>query len=593
MWFTLAAILVGLVAAGPIAKDDKNNVIYEGIDRNGIEVFLGIQYAQDTGGANRFKPPQAFVPAQGSKVDATKAGLPCPQQLGQWNAPLTLLNVTEFSENCLNLNIARPHSEKAAVEGGLPVLLWIHGGSFWVGSNIEPTHMPDGFVRESVEGGTPVMHVAINYRLGLFGFAQSAALRDQKSENAALRDQRFAIEWVRDNIHVFGGNGNNITIAGQSSGGLAVGLHLLAYGGTIPLPYQRGIAQSQALEPGIVNAGNGFTQVAFRKVVDHIGCKDGANYDSPQVIDCLRGKDTYTLFNSSLATYTGDIAHNIGDIWLPSVDGDFLPEAPSQLLSKGKFGDATYMLGWANDDVNFYTDVTIASADAAKNFIQTYVPTLPNSADLNLVDMYNISDFAPPSGTNLTAEFYRAARAFRDILMVCEPLYMAEAMHRFDKKVYLYNFNQTIIDPILAAVYNVSGMGVVHTSEFAYIWGNLSAYNVSGYPFNPTDADVDLMHRASRAWSRFVSTGVVQEVQNPSANIDGGLKGWLHAFWDANDPLAPRDSPGYPHVFTIGGPSEGLFPIDGPDSPEVWKKQKMVEKCGFLNTPSVVRQLGF
>jgi carboxylesterase type B len=64
--------------------------------------------------------------------------------------------------------------------------------------------------------------------------------------------------------------------------------------------------------------------------------------------------------------------------------------------------------------------------------------------------------------------------------MVCEPLLLARALHNRGHRVYMYDFNQTLLDPIIAAVYNVSGMGVVHTSEFAYMFGNLSHYNVSG-----------------------------------------------------------------------------------------------------------------
>ena len=106
---------------------------------------------------------------------------------------------------------------------------------------MEPTFKPDGLVQQSVEGGSPVIHVAMNYRLGFFGFAQSGSLKEEGSENAGLRDQRLAIEWVRDNIEIFGGDPENITIFGQSSGGLAIGMHILAYGGTKPLPFQKKI----------------------------------------------------------------------------------------------------------------------------------------------------------------------------------------------------------------------------------------------------------------------------------------------------------------------------------------------------------------
>jgi carboxylesterase type B len=96
--------------------------------------------------------------------------------------------------------------------------------------------MPDGLILQSIKNGLPVIHVAINYRLGckllyheitalethnfsVFGFAQHETLRKEKSENAGLRDQRLAIEWVRDHIAAFGGDPEKITIFGQSSGG--------------------------------------------------------------------------------------------------------------------------------------------------------------------------------------------------------------------------------------------------------------------------------------------------------------------------------------------------------------------------------------
>jgi carboxylesterase type B len=108
-------------------------------------------------------------------------------------------------------------------------------GSFWTGSNMEPTTMADGLILQSVQNDLPVIHVGINYRLGgkwcnktaasgaynciVFGFAKSDALKKERSENAGLRDQRLAVNWVRDNIAAFGGDPSEITVFGQSSGG--------------------------------------------------------------------------------------------------------------------------------------------------------------------------------------------------------------------------------------------------------------------------------------------------------------------------------------------------------------------------------------
>ncbi|KAF1968472.1 alpha/beta-hydrolase [Bimuria novae-zelandiae CBS 107.79] len=585
-----AAAVTAIATPKPRVHNVDGDITYEGFTRNGVEVFLGIPYAQDTGGQNRFKPPQPFSFPPNSVVDATKPGPACPQPLGQWNAPLTLLNVTKegISEDCLNLNIVRPGEDTMYPPNGLPVMVWIHGGSFWVGSNMEPTHEPDGLVRNSVDEGTPIIHVAINYRLGLFGFAQSGALRQERSENAGLRDQRAAIEWVRDNIYHFGGNRDRITIHGQSSGGLAVGMQLLAYGGEKELPFQQGICQSQALEPGITA---NFTSDAMRLVIEKVNCNPGnSSTDSTEVIACLRSKDMQTLYDASAATYVGDIAHNIGDVWLPSVDGDFLPDVPSKLIAEGRFGKATYMFGWTQDDVNFFTNISISSENDTLNFLTTYLPkvdpyaSIYPEADWNIkeyLQLYSVKAFLPPPGTNLTGDFYRTARVFRDILMVCEPILLAEAIHRKGQRVYMYNFNQTLLDPIIESVYGIKGMGVVHTSEFAYIFGNLSHYNVSGYPFNPTEADYTLAQRASRSWASFAHSGDPSH-GNSVVTEHGGLQYWWPAFWRLEEfnqyKMKPR-RPGHMYVYTIGGPSEGLWPLDGPESIEPVSSQGLAEKA--------------
>lgn len=399
-------------------------------------------------------------------------------------------------------------------------------------------------------------------------------MKDEGSENAGLRDQRLAIEWVRDNIGTFGGDPENITIFGQSSGGLAIGMHILAYGGTKPLPFQRGIAESQSLEPGIT--GN-FSRDALSALVDYVGC-NVTDLQAPETISCLRGMDTQTLLNASITTYASDIGHNVGDIWLPVVDGDFLPAPPSQLIDEGRFGKASYMTGWAQDDLNFYTNVSIATSDDTYNFVRSYLPAMPQESLEDLLALYPVAEFAPPFGTNLTAEFYRSARIFRDILMVCPSLYLGAAMHKtHGGPVYHYDFNQTILDPILEHTINVSHLGVVHTSEFAYVFGNVEAYNNSGNPINLTSSDCALQDRASRSWSAFATTG------NPTELGEVTVQGWLDAYSTLNQT----------HVMTVGGPWEGWWPLSGVDSPDVVSKQRLVERCAFLNSPDVIQGLQY
>lgn len=160
-----SSVLAGATATNPVVHDAKKDVTYRGLNRNGVEVFLNIPYGQDTSGKNRFKPPRPYVSPRGSAVDATAYGPACPQALGPWVPPISLTNITKISEDCLNLNIARPRGNCAKGKK-LPVLVYIHGGSFWAGSNEEITIRPDGMILESVKNGLPVIHVAMNYRLG-------------------------------------------------------------------------------------------------------------------------------------------------------------------------------------------------------------------------------------------------------------------------------------------------------------------------------------------------------------------------------------------------------------------------------------------
>ncbi|KNG48135.1 para-nitrobenzyl esterase [Stemphylium lycopersici] len=537
MHFSVLAACVGAAAAGVRLADDDVDV--QGMARNDIEIFLGIPYAQDTSGANRFKPPVPYEYTPSEVIDATKPGPACPQPLGVLFPPLGVGNITETSENCLNLNIARPKAADREGKGPLPVLVWIHGGSFWWASNTEPTTAPDGMIKQSVENGSPIMHVAMNYRLGFFGFANSNSLKEEGSMNAGLRDQRAAIEWVRDNIAAFGGDPERITIAGQSSGGLAIGMQIMAYGGEKPLPFQQGIAQSQALEPGITGT---FAKDAMIAVVDYVGC-NSTGIDDPETIECLRGLDTDTLFNASETTYQSDIAHNIGDIWLPQVDDDFLPAPPSQLIAEGRFGNATFISGWMEGDLNVYTDTSIATAQDTYDFIRGYLPAMPEDSLTELLDMYPVEEFG--TSVNLTQEFYRSARIFRDILMVCPSLHLGGAVEdKYEGPVYFYNFNQTILDPILVYTEDIYGFGVVHTSEFAYIFDSMQAYNMSDYPLNPTESDYELARRASRSWSTFVATGVPTMSGPGSAT----LLNWNEAF----------SRPGGPYRFGPGECNAGL-----------------------------------
>lgn len=351
-----------------------------------------------------------------------------------------------------------------------------------------------------------------------------------------------------------------------------MGMQLMAYGGSKPIAFQQAICESQTLEPGIT--GN-FTTDAMQLLVDYLGCNT-TGLDSEQTVTCMRGFDKDTLMDASLATYIGDTAHNIGDIWLPAVDGDFLPAAPSELIREGRFANVTTLIGWTEDDVSYLTEPSIKTANDTRDFFLSYTPGLTPANVDTLLSLYPVSDFQADAAADLSAEFYRTARIFRDILMTCPPLWYGAQIAAGGSQVYHYAWNQSLLDPILGYV-GFPGMGVVHTSELGYVFGNLSHYDVHGYPFSPGESDHALLRRGSRSWSSFVSTG------KPSVDGRETFQGFGPAF----------EEPGQTYIFVAGGPDEGLSAVDGPDASPALAREKLRERCEFITSSEMIEQLRF
>lgn len=124
----LITLTFGVIARTLHIDDASCGVRYRGIERDGLQYFYGIPYGQDTSGENRFKPPQPYAPHPGEVIEATTPGVACPQPLGKSSPPLGQGNITEISEDCLNLNIVRPRLNNTDGHEKLPVMVWIHGG---------------------------------------------------------------------------------------------------------------------------------------------------------------------------------------------------------------------------------------------------------------------------------------------------------------------------------------------------------------------------------------------------------------------------------------------------------------------------------
>nr|CAA46807.1 triacylglycerol lipase [Limtongozyma cylindracea] len=356
MKLALALLLIASVAAAPTATLANGDTI-TGLNAIINEAFLGIPFAEPPVGNLRFKDP---VPYRGSLngQSFTAYGPLCMQQNPEGtyeeNLPKVALDlvmqskvfqaVLPNSEDCLTINVVRPPGTKAGAN--LPVMLWIFGGGFEIGS---PTIFPPAqMVSKSVLMGKPIIHVAVNYRLASFGFLAGPDIKAEGSSNAGLKDQRLGMQWVADNIAGFGGDPSKVTIFGELAGSMSVLCHLLWNGGDNtykgkPL-FRAGIMQLGAMVPLDPVDGTYGTQI-YDTLVALTGCSSASNK-----LACLRGLLTQALLDATNDT-PGFLSYtSLRLLYLPRPDGANITDDMYKLVRDGKYASVPVIIGDQNDE---------------------------------------------------------------------------------------------------------------------------------------------------------------------------------------------------------------------------------------------------
>ncbi|XP_032440594.1 putative inactive carboxylesterase 4 [Xiphophorus hellerii] len=294
-----------------------------------VHAFLGVPFAKPPLGPTlRLAAPQPAEGWQGLR-DATKQPNMCIQSMDVANELIDLLGlliseVPELSEDCLYLNIYSPANK--APDAKLPVMVWIHGGGFVIGS-------ASSFDGSALAAYQDVVVVLIQYRLGVLGFLSTGD--EHMPGNFGLLDQIQALKWVKENIHSFGGNPDLVTIFGVSAGGISVSLLLLS-----PLSdglFHRAIAQS----------GTAAMDVLMNDpvpVMQAVANASGCSLESTEKIAiCMRNLDTDTI----LAWKDPFMRYPI------HVDGHFLTEPVPELLQKHKLLTVPFIIGVNNHEGGF------------------------------------------------------------------------------------------------------------------------------------------------------------------------------------------------------------------------------------------------
>jgi para-nitrobenzyl esterase len=445
-----------------------------GTEHGGGLRFAGIPFAAAPVGERRWSPPQP-VEAWDDVRDAGEFGMTSVQNPDMLTAFLGM-EQEPMSEDCLYLNVYTP----AVDDTRRPVLVWIHGGAFIIGSGSTPLY--DGAAM--VERGDVVL-VTINYRLGAFGFMELGWLDESLlgSGNLGLQDQVAALEWVRDNIAGFGGDPGNVTIFGESAGGMSV-TSLLAAPSAKGL-FHKAIAQSGAAQ---AIATLDQAEVAGRQVVDGLGVstiEELRALTQEQILEVQAQIMIAALTNVEPMLEQG-VSASLP--FRPVADGTFLPDNALAAIRAGSAADVPLITGTTKEEWKLFALMDLQPVD--EDVLRTRLQALTGDADKVLAVYADaVDDLAPKDAFTMIAT---------DMVFRHPTIELGEAQLAVSPDVWEYEFDWAT--PAMGGM-----LGACHAIELPFLFGMSADERLAG--FLGEDPPVGLAEAMQDAWLSFARTG--------------------------------------------------------------------------------------
>ena len=452
-----------------------------GAAEGGLHVFRGVAFAKPPVGDLRFRAPRPPEPWTG--VRDALAFRPAALQVASPVSQALAMDIDETDEDCLYLNVWTP-----STEGRRPVMVWVHGGAFVIGSGSQPLY--DG---ASLAARGAVVVVTLNYRLGLFGFLHGKTLCGEalgSSGNEAILDQAAALRWVRDEIPAFGGDPTNITVFGESAGAVSVAALL-------GLPAARGLFHKAILESGSANliATAAEASETTARILAHFGLAPGE-----------AGKLREIPAADLLEAQTAVTPRTAGVAYGPVIDGEVLPRSPFDAVAAGETGGVAVLGGTTLDELKLFAFMDPGIFQLDEEGLQARIEAVVPGRGPEAIDTYRAAREA--RGEPVTPfETYEAIMT--DNAMRYPVNRLLELQSRHTRQTYSYLFTHP--SPSLGGM-----LGACHAIDLPFVFGTYGLEAMKTFAGEGPAVEA-LSARVQDAWLAFARTG------NPSHE---GLPAW-------------------------------------------------------------------
>ena len=450
-----------------------------GIEGDGCVSFLGVPYASPPTGELRFRPPVDPEPWSGVR-NTTEPGLIAPQ------AETVLAGYVPGDplaqgEDCLMLNVFAP----AIDDGRRPVLVYIHGGAFLIGSGAGVMYRGEQFARRGV------VVVTMNYRLGALGFLAHpdlAAGNGGGFGNWGLADQIAALRWVRDHIASFGGDPGNVTLVGESAGAMSAADLLIS-------PQASGLFRRAILESGATLARSpssaGEVAEQFTTLLGLPGVRRDLLCEVP-LAELLEAQ-------AALLTSLGDLGGDAGMPFQPVVDGGVLPVHPDAAIAAGTSNVEALIVGTNRDEFRLFTvgqrQLDELDEPTLEKLVSAYIPPGTAIEAGGLVDAYREASLARAAQLSRRQLFEVIAG---DALFRIPALRLVTAHSRI-APTYCYRFDWE-------SPFGGLGLGACHGLELPFVFGTVINPVIGLFSGSSPEA-LTLSDAIQSSWAAFVSDG--------------------------------------------------------------------------------------